>query len=107
MLYPYSTVQKPYAIEDESVPPVEPTTGTIRAYRHGDHPRRPSERRLLRIECLRDLSHQTRIAWLEWIAAEIVATTVERDHWNDRRWDDLPPEWEFKSWKARRLREKS
>jgi len=34
-------------------------------------------------------------------------TSEFKDSWrNDVRWDDLPPEWEFKPWRARKIREK-
>jgi len=45
-----------------------------------------------------------RIEWVEWVRDQILATTEHRDHWFDPRWDDLPPEWEFKVWKAARQR---
>jgi len=80
--------------------------GTIRPYRGAVQPREESQRRLMRIARASDCVHQERVRHLREVQVFIEKTSDFRDHWRDPRWDELPPEWEFKSWRARKIREK-
>jgi len=91
-------VQKPYGEPDYKIIPQK---GTNRPFLRGDTPRKQSERQRMRVERLADYWHGRHIKWLEWVQQQIAETTAFDDHWKDPRWDELPPEWEYKAWEAR------
>jgi hypothetical protein len=80
--------------------------GTIRPYQGAVQPREESQRRLMRLARASDGPHQERVRWYKEVQAFIASTSDFKDHWRDPRWDELPPEWEFKPWRARKIREK-
>lgn len=47
-----------------------------------------------------DFETVQRIAHIEWVRDQIIADVGKRAHWDDPRWDDLPPEWSFENWLA-------
>ena len=84
-----------------------PGRGTNRPYTGAAQPREESQRRRSRAERATDIVHQEHVRWLKEVTAMLNETSEFKDSWrNDVRWDDLPPEWEFKPWRARKIREK-
>ncbi len=91
----------PYTSPDEDTP----GRGTSRPHRWVEQPREESQRALMRARRDSDVREQLRVQWLTEVREWIVSTSPFEDHWKDDRWDELPPEWEFLPWLARKTRE--
>jgi hypothetical protein len=90
----------PHTLPDDETP----GRGTTRPHAWVKQPREESQRAIMRERRDTDVREEIRIAWLVEVQEYIESTSAFKDHWKDPRWDEHPPEWEFKPWLARKIR---